>query len=162
MLFDQFRHEAGKWSSERSNFANNARAEVRIFFRRHHENSFYTGFYFAVHQRHLQLELVVTDSSDTAQNRIGALLDAVGHEQALEGVDRDVLEFGRHCLEHLDALFNAEEGTTLLLVLSDSDDESVKQFAAPVNEVEVSVGNGIERAGVDGGNLFQCASRGRK
>ena len=67
-----------------------------------------------------------------------------------------------HQAVYLDALFNAEEGTTLLLVLSDSDDESVKQFAAPVNEVEVSVGNGIERAGVDGGNLFQCASRGRK
>ena len=52
----------------------------------------------------------------------------------------------------------AEERGVFLGIAGDGDDQVVEELAAPVNQVEVPVGDRIERTGVDGSDLFQCAS----
>jgi hypothetical protein len=54
----------------------------------------------------------------------------------------------------------AEERAAFIRILSHSDDEAIEKFAAPVNEIEVSVCHGIEGPGIDGDDLFQLASAG--
>jgi hypothetical protein len=50
--------------------------------------------------------------------------------------------------EHLVAFFDREE-RLLIRVYEDADDYLVKQFATALDDIEVTVGDGVKRAGVD-------------
>src|SRR5215469_14787839 len=161
MFFDKFRYQTGKWSAKRCNFAHNTRTQVRILLCGHHKNGLDAWLNLAVHQRHLQLELVITYRAYAAQYSVGIFLDAVGHEQALKRVNCNVVEVRRYGSEHFHTLLQAEERVALVGVASNSDDQVIKELAATMNEIKMPVGDGIKRSGVDGDDLSQCASAGR-
>ena len=91
-LLDHGRHQAGQRAAQLGNLAHDARAEVRILLRRHHEDGFHPRLHFAIHQRHLQLKFIIADGANAAQHRVRVLPDAIAHQQAVEDVDADIVE----------------------------------------------------------------------
>ena len=144
--------------AEFGNLTHNARAEVRILFRRHHEDGFHARFHLAIHERHLQLEFVVADGADAAQHGVGVLLDAVAHQQALEGIDGNVVEVRGHGHQHLFALRQREERLALVEIARNGHDQFIEEFGSPVDQVQMAVGDGIERSGIDGDDVLQGPS----
>jgi hypothetical protein len=51
--------------------------------------------------------------------------------------------------EHLAAFLDGEE-RLLIRVYEDADDYLVEEFAAALDDIQMTVGDGVERAGVDG------------
>src|SRR5262249_17007332 len=86
---------------------------------------------------------------DAAQDhRRLALVDVVD-DQAVEAVDLDVLEGLRDLADHLDPLLFREK-RLLRRVVAHRDDHLVEDLRAALDDVEVSVRDGIEAARVDG------------
>src|ERR1019366_1967346 len=117
-------------------------------------------FHLAVHQRHLQLELVVTYRANPSQHGIGIFLDTVDDQQAFKNIDGDVVELGGHRLQHLLALFHFEQGLVLVEIAGNRHDQPVEEFAATMDQVEVSVRNRVERSGINSDDILQETSEG--
>src|ERR1035438_246454 len=157
-LLDQLRHESGQGTAKLGDLPHDARAEVRVLFGGHHEHGLDPGFHLAVHQRHLQLELVVTYRANPSQHGIGIPPDTVGDQQALKNIDSDVVEFGGHRLQHLFALFHVEQGLVLVEIAGNRHDQPVEEFAAAMDQVQVSVRNRVERPGINSDDILQATS----
>src|SRR5664280_1126045 len=156
----QLRHESSQGTAELGDLPHDARAEVGIFLGGHHEYGFDARFHLAVHQRHLQLELVVTHRANPAQHRIGVFLDTVDDQQTLKYIDGHVVEFGRHRLQHVFALFHFEQSFVLVEVAGNRHNEPVEELAATIDQVQVPVRNRVERSGIDGDDILQATSEG--
>ena len=70
------------------------------------------------------------------------------HDESVEGGDAHVWVLRRAFLQHVDALFDGEQAA-LRLVDEDRDDDLVVELRGPADDVEVTVGHRIERAGAD-------------
>ena len=70
-------------------------------------------------------------------------------QQPVERVDLDVRASLEHLAHDLDALLHAEQGR-FLDVHQDRDDDLVEQVRAPLDDVDVPVGQRIERAWING------------
>ena len=70
-------------------------------------------------------------------------------QEPVASADLDVGIRLHHFSEHLHALGHSEQ-TLLALILQHRDDQAVSQFAAARNQVQVSVGDRIERTRIDG------------
>ncbi len=64
-----------------------------------------------------------------------------------------------HFLQHLDALFHAEQ-RPLFVVAENGDDQAVEQSRAALDQIQVAVRDGIEGAGVEGHNRGGFRSQG--
>src|SRR5271157_2041816 len=160
-LFHHFRQESGEWSAQLRDLPHDSRTEIGVLFGRHQEQRFYTRLHLVIHQRHLQLEFVVTDRADATQHRVRVLLDAVSHQQPLENINGDVVEPRGHFLDHLLALLHVEQRLCLVHIAGDGNDEPIEELAAAMNQVEMAVRDRIERARIDGDNILQEASEER-
>ena len=72
-------------------------------------------------------------------------------EEALEELDAHVVEVRDDLAEHLLALFEREQRLRLLRVADDGHDDVVEVPGGALDDVEVTVGDGIERARAEGG-----------
>jgi hypothetical protein len=74
-------------------------------------------------------------------------------EQAAKGVDADVaialVDFLYDLGEHFHSLFDGEEGL-FLRVDENADDNLVEELAPAFDDVQVAVGDGVKRTGIDG------------
>src|SRR6185369_8614395 len=123
-------------------------------FGRHHEDSFQPGIKLPVHQRHLQLVLVITDSPNASQNCLRLLACGIVHQQAREAVYLHV-RLALHAFpEHLESLIEREQ-RGLLGVSQDRDDKLVENLSPSMDKVEVAVCGRIETARVNGDNSLQ-------
>ena len=102
-----------------------------------------------VHQRHLELELEVRHRPQPADDDVGPAARHVVDQQPVEGVHFDIAVG----LEHARAIStrsSMREQRRLLGVDENRDDDAVEQPRAARDDVDVSVGQRIERARVDG------------
>ena len=88
----------------------------------------------------------------------GVLAASVVDEQAVEGVHFDVGGALEHLARDVDALRHREE-RRLLHVDQDRDDDAIEEARAALDDVDVAVGQRIERAGIDGDDAHVLSSR---
>ena len=102
-----------------------------------------------VHQRHLELELEVRHRAQPAHDHLRLPPLDVVDQQAVEGVDLDVRQVLEDRARDLDPLVHREQ-RRLLGVDQDRDDDAIEQPRAARDDVDVAVGQRIERARIDG------------
>lgn len=117
----------------------------------HEENGLDFGREPAIHEGHLEFVFVVGDGANAADDDAGSALGRIAHEQAIEGDHFDIGQAVDHFGEHVDALFDGEEGL-LFVVAENGDDEPVEERGRPVDEIQVAAGDGVEGARIDGDN----------
>src|SRR5262249_53895171 len=159
--FHELRNQAAHRAAQPKDLLHQFRTQVRVGLGGHHEDRFQLRLQLAVHQRHLQLVLVVADGAYAAQHRFGFLLHGVVHQQAFEGVDAHVLVALDHLFEHLPA-FDDGEQRVLLNVAQNGHDELVKDLAATLDQVEMPVGERVKRARINGADQVQMGFLDRK
>jgi hypothetical protein len=98
------------------------------------------------------MKTVSMSGADAAQQDAGALAAGVVDQQALEGVDLNVGQVSADLAEHLHPLLHGEE-RIFLRVEQQGDDQAVEEARGPLDEVEVAVGDRVERPRVDGGDF---------
>jgi len=125
------------------------RADVRILLIGHQKHCLYLRSQAPVHQSHLQLVLVVADGANPAQNGLSMLFENKLHQQPIEGRDRNVIEALNCFGKHLDPLRNRKE-RRLLRVVQDRDHQVIKDLCPTRNQIQMTVGQRIEAAGVNG------------
>ena len=81
-------------------------------------------------------------------DRRDVVLGAVIDQQAGEGVDGDVVELGGHLGEHVETLLEGEQAL-FALVHEDGDGDLVEELGGPSDDVEMTIGDRVERAGAD-------------
>src|SRR5262249_47525657 len=94
------------------------------------------------------------DGADAADDQMGAAGGGVVDQQAFERSDFDVGIGAHHFAEHLRSFFDAEQ-RILGLIAEYSDNEMLHQAAGPGDQVEVAVGDRIERTGVNRDGFFR-------
>ena len=101
-----------------------------------------------VHERHLQFVFVIRNRANAAQQHGGRARGRVIHQKPVEGIHLHVGVNVHHFAKHLDALFHGEE-RLLGVVPQDRNDQPVEHPRAPLDQVEVAVGNRVERSRID-------------
>lgn len=150
---DEIGDETFDAAAELKDLFDEPRADVGVSLRRHHEDGLDARLKSAVHERHLQLVLVIGDGADAAHDGVSLLLDGVLHQEPLEAIDRQAararLDAAERVAQNRLPLFDREQ-RLLLRVDDDGDDDLVEEVAAATDDVEVTVRDGIEGAGIDG------------
>ena len=144
------RHHARHVAAELRDLAHQARRQERVL-RAGGDEEGVDPRELLVHLRHLQLVVEVGDGPEALHDRLGAVVAGEVDEQALEELDAHVVEVGDLLGEHLLALLEREERLRLLRVADDRHDDVVEVARGPLDDVEVTVGDGIERARAEGG-----------
>src|SRR5260221_3375186 len=138
-------HKSTQRPAKLRDFSNELRAQVAVWFSRNHENGFQPRLEFAVHQRHLQLVLVIRDGANPAQDYTCAALPRVVRQEALENVHFYARPMLGHLAQHLHALAHAEK-RLLLGILEHRHNDEVEHFFAPLDQVEMAVRHRIKRS----------------
>ena len=100
---------------------------VTELFVRHDEDGFDTGFEVSVHQSHVELELKIRKSAETADDRRGFLGDGEIHQQAVERSDEDVREVGDVGSNHGESIRGREE-RRFTGVFRDGDGDAIEEL----------------------------------
>src|SRR5690349_12197108 len=103
----------------------------------------------AIHESHLILVLEVADGTQSTNDEPGIHLPREVDEQSLELAHLDALVVAHRGLDELHALIRREQ-RLLVDVGRDGNDESVDELEAPLNQVVMTLRDGIEAARVDG------------
>ena len=136
-------------AAQRKHLFDQPRADVGVLLGRHHEDGLDLRVQPPIHQRHLELELEVRHGAQAAHDDLRpAPLDVVD-QQPVERIDLDVGVIREHGPRDLDPLVDREE-RRLLGVHEDRHDDAVEQPRAAQDDVDVAVGQRIERAGING------------
>lgn len=114
----------------------------------HQKNRFDLWPQAAIHQCHLQLVLIIRDGPNAADDDGGAALRRKIDQQSIERGDLDVGDVFDHLLHHGDALVDAEQ-RLFLFVAEDRDQQAIHQPYSALDEVEMAVRQGIERARIN-------------
>ena len=149
-LGDLRRHHPRHVAAEAGHLAHQARRQERVL-RAGGDEEGVDARELLVHLRHLELVVEVGDRPQALHDRLGAVLLGEVDEQALEELDPHVGEVRDLLGEHLLALLEREERLRLLRVADHRDDDVVEMARGPLDDVEVTVGDGIERARAQGG-----------
>src|SRR5690606_36324563 len=145
---DDVGDEAGDVPAELPDLLHLARREeCELRIGRHEERL--DARYAVVHLGHLQLVLVVADGPEPADDDGDVLLLAVVHRQAVERVDADVAVLLGGLGDHLGPFLDGEQAL-LVLVDQHGDDHLVVQTGGAADDVEMPVGDGVERSRTDG------------
>jgi CDP-diacylglycerol---glycerol-3-phosphate 3-phosphatidyltransferase len=102
----------------------------------------------AVHERHVELELEVGEGAQAADDGVGFLGDGELDEKAVEDDDIDMRVVGEVGADEFEALLGGKDGT-LAGIAGDGDGDAVEELGRAVEHIEVTVGEGIERAGIN-------------
>ena len=135
--------------AELEDVADDAAGKVRIFGVGHDEEGLDLRGQLTVHQGHLELVLEVGHGAQPADDGTRLLLPQVVDQQAREVADRDVGQVAQRLSGHGVPLLDAERGT-FLGVDQNADLHLVEDRGGAFGNIDVPVGDGIERAGVDG------------
>src|SRR3982751_2207137 len=101
-----------------------------------------------VHAREMELVLEIGDGAKLAQDHAGAdILDEIG-EQRREPAHFDVRNAGERDARERDALVDSD-ARTLARRIGDRDDQAIEQRRRARGEIDVTVRDRIERAGID-------------
>ena len=99
-----------------------------------------------VHLGHLQLLVEVRDRAQPLDDGVDAVITREIDQQAFEELDTNVGQMLRRFLEHLLAVFEAEQRRRLLRVADHGNDHFVEMPGRAFDDVEVPEGHRIERS----------------
>ena len=148
------RHRYGSWhegidhATEPADFFHDAGAEIGVFLRRHEEDRLDLRLEFAVHQRHLKLELEVRNRAQPADDGRRALLARELDKQAVETGDADVFKPSDRARNQRRALGSGKKAA-FLVIDGHGDDDLVEKLGCASDDVEVAIGHGVKAAGID-------------
>lgn len=114
------------------------------------------GSHVLVHERLVELDREVRDCTQTPHDDIStAVSDEVSEQpvELLNGHRRHVVDAG---LEHRAPLRGREQGVVRRSVV-DRDHQVIEQPRRPTEDVEMTIGHGIESAGIDGDHPLSVA-----
>jgi len=120
-----------------------------MFFACHEEDRLQMGAHAPVEQRHLKLDFIVGDGPDATQNHAGLAMRGIVDKQSFEGIHLHVGKRNGRLLQHFDSFGDRKEGL-FLRVFENRYDELTDQAGAARDQIQVSVGQRIERAWIDG------------
>jgi hypothetical protein len=146
----RLRDQAAHVAAQLRGFLHQVRAHVEVRVVRHDERGLDLVVQVAVHVRHLQLVLEVGHGAQAPQDDARVLALAVVHQQAIERVDLDVGLARELLADHLHPLVHREE-RVLAGVPEDRDHQAIEDHETALDDREVPIRHGIERAGVDRG-----------
>src|SRR5205814_2284730 len=75
------------------------------------------------------------------------LRDRKIHQQPTKRRDLHVFDFTKRALKQIEPFLEREKGM-LLIVMSDCDDDFVEKFSGAIDDVEMTVGDRVEAAGI--------------
>jgi hypothetical protein len=127
------------------------------FFAGHDEDGFDIGD-FAVGESDAELVVEVGEVAQATEDGGGVILFGEVDGESGVGLDGDVGEMSHEGAYDAESFFDGEE-VLFFAVFADGDDESVEDFAAAFDDVDVAAGDGVEGAGEDGGGLVFLAHR---
>src|SRR5262245_60971561 len=102
-----------------------------------------------IHGDHLEFVFEIRDGAETTDDDPGATLFREMHQQVVEwprfdlGAVGEVARFAHH---HVDALFEAKQ-RPFAVIDRNADDQLVDQLYGAADDVQMPIGDGIERAG---------------
>src|SRR5579862_421680 len=144
---DRVGDQAADVAAVPGDFLDQAGAEERVQRVGGHEQRLDLG-HPVVHLRHLHLVLEIGDGAQPLDDRGDPVGSAEVHQQAVEPVDLHVAVPGGDLAQHLHPLVDGEQAL-LGHVDQDRDDDLVVEPGGAADDVEVSVGDGVERAWTD-------------
>src|SRR4030095_16030757 len=100
-LLNGRRHQPANLAAEAEHFLDQARAQIRVLLRRHHEHRLERRLQMTIHQRHLELVFEIRDRAKTANQRAGPSPSGVLDKQTVEGVHLDVRVLAEHIADDL-------------------------------------------------------------
>ena len=115
---------------------------------RGHKNGFNRRVHCAVHPDQLKLVLKVRDRTQSAQNDIGIALPHEVNQQAVERANFYVFQICQHFSRQGHTPFGRDVGS-FLAINPHRNDHMIKQACCPFDQVGMTVGDGIECAGVN-------------
>lgn len=137
------RYELIDITSKTGDFLHETGTDVGEFFPRHEEHGFEMRIEFPVHEGELELELEVGNGAKTADDGGGILFPGEIDQEAAERDDAEVRNVGGGSFQESDSLLDSEEAL-LGVVAGNRDDEFIEEPGGPMQEVKVTVGDGIE------------------
>lgn len=105
----------------------------------------------AIHQCHLEFVFEIGDCSKPSYQRLGSQFLSVPNHQTAEGIDFHALDVGDRFPDHLQAVIQREEGV-LLWISTQRHDDAVEDFHRPLDDVQMPIGNRVERPRIDSGS----------
>src|SRR6185369_3528335 len=134
--------------TESEDFFHQAGTDERVCLIGHHEHGFDIRAKAAIHESHLQLVFVIRDGANTAEENLGRVPGGIIHQEPFERIDLDIGIDLDDFAEHFGALLDGEE-RFLGLVSQYGNDKPVKHSRAALDQIEVTVGNRVERSRID-------------
>jgi len=140
-----------KWSNvaaQDRNLAHQARRNIRVLLGRCQEHGLQLRRQTPVHVGQLKLEFKIRHSTQAAQNDIGFLLQCEFRQQLSNPITRTFLYGARISLANSTRWRNGRNGF-FVLVRRYRHDDFAEQFGGTLHQINVAVGDRVERAGVD-------------
>src|SRR5579863_2737725 len=148
-LLNRGRHQPRDVSAQRSHLLHQVGADERMSFARQQKHGFDARVQTTVHQRHLQLVLVIGKRPDTAQDHIGRARRGVIDQQSFKRGHFNIRIRPHYFFEHLHPLRHRKQ-RPLGVVVENRDDQPLDQFAASRNQIQVPVGDRVKGTWIDG------------
>ena len=115
---------------------------------RHHEDRLDLRVESSVHERHLQLVLEIGNGPKPADDDVSVSIPRIVDEESSKCVDLDAGLIAEDFASRGDALLGGEQ-RGFVHVDQDGDDDPVEEFRSTLDDVDVAVGEGVERPGID-------------
>ena len=144
-----FRHQPFQAASQHGDFLDKVGTEKGEAQAGHHKKGFDIGIQFAVHQGHLEFVFEIGYGPEPPDDHIGILVLGEIDQQSLEIRYFHPFFMVENLTDHLDAIFDGEK-RGFFRIRQDSDNDSIEYLQCPVNDVHVSVCDGIEGTGIYG------------
>lgn len=146
---DRGGNERGDIAAEACDLLYQAGGNIAVVLARHEEHRLESRGEAAIHEGHLEFELEVAHGAQSADDGAGFLAPREFDEEAGEPCDSDVSQSRNGLAEEGDPLVGREEAA-FFRVAGDGHENLVKDVRGAREHVEVAVGDGVERACVDG------------
>jgi len=149
-LGDGWRDECVDGAPEACDFLDEAGAEVGEFLFGGEEAGFEVGVKFSIHQGHLEFEFEIRDGAQSAHDHAGVARAGEIDEQSAETGDLDAWQSGGRVAEQGEP-FVVRKQRRLVVVVGDGDHHAIEQAGGPGDHIEVTIGDRVEAAWVNGG-----------
>ena len=145
--------KASNVAAHGGNLADKARSDVAGFRRRGQKHRFNVRDHGGVHSRHLHFVVEIAGVAQPADDDAGANLARGGDG---ERVERGHVEFraslvgdGTERVHHQAHALVRREQRSLVMMGADGDDEAVDELRRAPRDIDMTVGHGIEAAGIE-------------
>ena len=136
--------------AEARDLFDDAGTQIGVFLPRGQEDGFHIIPQGPVHQGHLKFILKIRHCPQPADDDHGPAPGGKGNEQPPEGNYFHRGQTAHAFLDQLDAFTGGKE-RAFLTIVRDRDDQVVKEFRGPLDDIEMPIGDGIKASRINSG-----------